>query len=85
MDKAQLRNPTRGGGVWEPRFLAGIDPARCTGCGFCVKVCPADVFLRQRAADSMPDTDPGGCWGCTVCERMCKDGAIRCVPAGELR
>ncbi|HNW35594.1 MAG TPA: ferredoxin family protein [Candidatus Ozemobacteraceae bacterium] len=74
----RLQNPTRGGGVWEPRFLTGIDPSRCTGCGFCLKVCPAGVFHGPCSPDSVPEVHLERCWGCTICERMCKDGAITC-------
>ncbi|HEY9071057.1 MAG TPA: 4Fe-4S binding protein [Candidatus Ozemobacteraceae bacterium] len=81
MKTGQRQNPTRGGGVWEPRFLATLDAVRCTGCGFCQKVCPAAVFEPMPAGRAVPGLHLDLCWGCTVCERMCKDGALRCLPA----
>lgn len=70
-------NPTAGGGFWRPRFVRVHDRERCTGCGFCRKVCPAGVFAPT--ADNEPGIEmrhPEQCWGCTVCARMCKAQAL---------
>ncbi|MCI6239526.1 MAG: 4Fe-4S binding protein, partial [Lachnospiraceae bacterium] len=44
---------------------AYIDPARCVGCGACIRVCPTG------AARMMPGwkcrVDPGRCIGCGKC------------------
>lgn len=85
MGTGQIRNPTRGGGSWEPRFLRDVDALRCTGCGFCVKICPAGVFVQDSAGNVPPAANAALCWGCSVCERMCKTHAIRCVSPGELQ
>ena len=83
MGTGQIRNPTLGGGSWEPRFLRDVDAARCTGCGFCVKICPAGVFIQKSEGKALLVADATRCWGCSVCERMCKARAIRCISPGE--
>jgi Nif-specific ferredoxin III len=35
---------TRGGAVWTPSFIVGLNQTNCIGCGRCYKVCPRDVF-----------------------------------------
>lgn len=35
---------TRGGEVWTPEFLTGINAHACIGCGRCYKVCSRDVL-----------------------------------------
>jgi NAD-dependent dihydropyrimidine dehydrogenase PreA subunit len=54
-------------------YAAGIDGEKCTGCGRCVRRCPAGAISRQgkRAA-----VDPGRCLGCGVCRRACNKNAI---------
>lgn len=61
------------------RPLPRIDPARCTGCGWCVAVCPPHVLSLQVVAwrkRSVLD-DEAGCTGCSKCEPRCPFGAIR--------
>ncbi len=36
--------PTRGGGVWIPRFVSTIDADKCIGCGRCYKVCGRGIL-----------------------------------------
>ncbi|OPX17595.1 (4Fe-4S)-binding protein [candidate division WOR-3 bacterium 4484_100] len=49
---------------------AWIDPARCTGCGECVKVC------RFGAISQKFEVDPISCEGCRVCMFKCPVNAI---------
>ena len=77
MGKAPVRNQTRGRRPWTPRFIIALDSANCTHCGFCPKICPADVF-RVLPDGSVTVADPDNCRGCEVCERTCKARAIRC-------
>ncbi len=66
---------TRGGREWTPRYLTRIVPEHCTGCGFCVKVCPAAVFQgAPRAIPTVVRLEE--CIGCRVCFNLCKDRAI---------
>ncbi|MFZ2960377.1 MAG: 4Fe-4S binding protein [Candidatus Ozemobacteraceae bacterium] len=83
MSGSRVVNRTRGGGNWSPRFISALDVNRCSRCGFCVKLCPAGVFLRSTDG-SFTLADADACWGCTLCERLCKDRAIQCLPIEEI-
>lgn len=53
-----------------------IDPARCMGCGECVRVCPMGAI---RLIDETSSIDPDVCAECGVCSRsrICPVEAIR--------
>jgi NAD-dependent dihydropyrimidine dehydrogenase PreA subunit len=64
-----------------------IVAARCTSCGECVKVCPANVF------DARPEEPPviarlADCQTCFLCELYCKADALYvgadCEHAGSI-
>ncbi len=58
-----------------------IDPARCTGCGTCIRVCPSDIIsLENRKARAVPDT--AICLVCGHCMAICPESAIA-IPALE--
>ncbi|MFT4243357.1 MAG: 4Fe-4S binding protein [Acidovorax sp.] len=65
--------------------LPTIDPARCTGCGWCVAVCPPHVLSLHVQSDArfgpkrceLDDAD--ACTGCALCAVRCPFGAIRMV------
>ncbi|MBL8372504.1 MAG: 4Fe-4S binding protein [Burkholderiaceae bacterium] len=62
-----------------PAALPVINPARCTGCGWCVAACPPHVLslqVQQWRKTSVLD-DPAGCTGCARCAVRCPFGAIR--------
>lgn len=48
---------TRGGAVWVPSFVIGLDQGHCIGCGRCFKVCPRDVFELVDRDDLDLDDD----------------------------
>jgi ferredoxin len=61
------------------RYLAGVttlrlDPARCTGCGRCVEVCPHAVLAIAGRTATIADRD--GCMECGACARNCEPGAL---------
>ncbi|MDZ7666410.1 MAG: nitroreductase family protein [Desulfotignum sp.] len=54
-----------------------IDPARCTGCGTCICVCPSDIIsLENGTAHAAPDTDAARCLVCGHCMAACPESAI---------
>lgn len=81
------------------KALPTIDPARCTGCGWCVAVCPPHVLsLQVQAVDPQPNAgadasawgpkrshldDVAGCTGCALCAVRCPFDAIAMVRAGR--
>ena len=67
------------------KALPEIDLQRCTGCGWCVAVCPPQVLSlhiqgeqafgpKRSALDDAP-----GCTGCALCAVRCPFDAIRMV------
>lgn len=67
------------------KALPTIDPARCTGCGWCVAVCPPHVLSLQVQGGSRwgPKQsvlhDTPGCTGCALCAVRCPFDAIAMV------
>lgn len=49
-----------------------IDPARCTDCGACAKVCPTWAIAPEGKAT----IDQLSCMPCRECEQVCTAGAI---------
>ena len=60
------------------RALPRIDPARCTGCGWCVAVCAPHVLSLHAEAGRKTSVldDAAGCTGCALCALRCPFGAI---------
>jgi NAD-dependent dihydropyrimidine dehydrogenase PreA subunit len=56
-----------------------LDPAKCTGCGLCVEVCPHAVFAIENRKAIITDRD--ACMECGACARNCAAGALT-VKAG---
>ena len=56
-----------------------LDPARCTGCGRCVEVCPHAVLVLEDHRVTI--TDRAACMECGACMRNCAPAAIA-VKAG---
>lgn len=51
-----------------------IDPARCDGCGLCVRVCPANVLAIRAGLAAV--VRPEDCAYHGHCERICPKTAI---------
>jgi heterodisulfide reductase subunit A len=57
---------------------AQVDPAKCNGCGDCLKVCPfSAVTMAERVGGiSLSVIDPLLCTGCGNCISICPVGAV---------
>ena len=56
-----------------------IDKAKCTSCGICVKMCPAEpkaVDWYQGDESKPPRHDHNRCIRCYCCQETCPEGAI---------
>jgi ferredoxin len=58
-----------------------IEPARCTGCDACIRLCPQEALVLDAAS---PEPSyrlvPDDCTGCGLCVDVCADQAITLVP-----
>lgn len=54
-----------------------VDPKSCTGCGACVKACPAHCI--DGSEGFIPVIDEFDCTRCGACQPVCEEKAIRCV------
>lgn len=66
--------------------LPAIDPARCTGCGRCIAVCPPHVlgFETVRWTKFTVLMDAQACTGCSLCAPRCPFNAITMRPAAQV-
>ena len=55
-----------------------FDMHKCTGCGLCDSICPADAIYTHTAEDAdIPYLKyPEECWHCGSCRQDCPDEAI---------
>jgi thioredoxin reductase/ferredoxin len=66
-------------GLTEPTSLHPIiDPAKCLGCGACVRVCPEGDVLNMIDGKAVL-VEPTQCIGHGACEAACPRGAISLV------
>jgi ferredoxin len=52
-----------------------INGEMCTGCGICVKKCPADAIVMQ--AEKIAEIDMNECIRCGDCHDICPQEAVR--------
>jgi ferredoxin len=66
--------------------LPDINPARCTGCGRCIAICPVHVlgFETVRWTKFAVLVDAVPCTGCSLCEGRCPFNAITMRPAAQV-
>jgi len=60
--------------AWARLPLPELDERRCTGCGRCVAVCPAECLALAGPLPWLPR--PGACIRCTACAVACPTEAI---------
>jgi ferredoxin-type protein NapF len=58
------------------RFVE-IDQALCTGCGACVKMCPAQILYIDKSTKKAKITNDKVCDRLAGCMKVCKTGAIK--------
>lgn len=51
-----------------------IDQEKCTGCGECVDICPAEVLEMKDGKSDVANIDE--CLGCESCVETCPESAI---------
>ncbi len=56
-----------------------LNPARCTGCGLCARVCPQ--MILQVVDKTIQVRDESRCMGCFGCEDECPSHAVRVLRA----
>ena len=83
----QLRAITQWGlnnAVVTSRYIAIINPDRCTGCGACLDGCPVNALSLSAPSDAHPRgvavVDDGICLGCGVCATACRPRAAALAP-----
>ena len=54
--------------------LLTLDETRCTGCGDCVAICPADCLEMSGPLPWLPR--PADCVSCALCAAVCPAEAI---------
>jgi len=65
------------------RGLVVADPAKCRGCGLCVRDCPADALELEKGDDGSFRLilHPERCAYCGQCEISCHFGSIQLTSA----
>jgi ferredoxin len=59
-----------------------IDPARCTGCDACARICPDGALALDGPPREAYLGIPDRCSGCGLCVDICEAGALRLVSHG---
>ena len=66
--------------AWRERKLPSLDERLCTGCGWCVAVCPTDCLAMAGPLPWMPRS--ADCISCAACGFVCRPGALALVTTG---
>lgn len=60
--------------LWRQVELPMLDETKCTGCGWCVDVCPTECLAMRGRLPWLPR--PLDCVSCTLCALVCPAEAI---------
>ncbi|GAB4339644.1 MAG: hypothetical protein Kow0099_14890 [Candidatus Abyssubacteria bacterium] len=69
----RLMNPGR---LKVESITAEVNPAECTSCGICAKVCPYSAIMVDTRAKTPAKVTTAACAGCGTCAAECPVGAI---------
>ncbi|MCU0562985.1 MAG: 4Fe-4S binding protein [Desulfobacterales bacterium] len=72
---AHIRDRKCPAGVCKPLYYYEIDPDTCTGCGVCLKRCPAEAITGEKK--KAHTIHQQACIKCMECYRNCKFDSIR--------
>jgi 2-oxoglutarate ferredoxin oxidoreductase subunit delta len=75
--KAEKKAPRGPAGLWD----VVVAEEMCKACGFCLNICPVDVFAWRTAANRlgwfpMYVAHEDNCIGCMLCFQICPDFCI---------
>lgn len=59
-----------------------ILPERCTSCGACLRLCPAQAMHRKGEGEKGIRIDPDRCIRCYCCHELCPSHALTLRPSG---
>jgi 2-oxoglutarate ferredoxin oxidoreductase subunit delta len=82
--KVEKKAPRGPAGRWD----VVIGEEMCKACGFCLNVCPVDVFAYRTATNKlgwfpMYVAHEENCVGCMLCYQICPDFCIDVAVRGE--
>jgi 2-oxoglutarate ferredoxin oxidoreductase subunit delta len=75
--KLEKKAPKGPAGKWDVLVAEGM----CKACGFCLNVCPVDVFAYRKTTNvigwfPMYTAKEQNCIGCMLCYQICPDFCI---------
>jgi NADH-quinone oxidoreductase subunit F len=73
--EAHIKDHKCPAGVCTELITYSIDAGNCTGCGLCLKKCPAEAITGETKQPHV--LDAGKCIKCGICYDVCKFDAVR--------